>query len=192
MMDMVAGVDEAGRGPLAGPVYAAAVILPASCNLPVADSKSLSAAQREALFPRILEESSGVGIAFATCNEIDELGILSATLLAMRRALENLSITPVKVLVDGVHVPPIALPCESVVRGDQSIRSISAASILAKVSRDRFMLELDHWYPQYGFASHKGYPTLAHRKALELHGPCPEHRRSFSPVNRIVRQLADE
>lgn len=187
--ELVAGVDEAGRGPLAGPVYAAAVILPASCNLPLADSKLLSAARRESLFPKIFKESISAAIAYATCSEIDRLGILPATMLAMRRALESLSISPTRALIDGCQVPAVAVPCESVVRGDRSIRSISAASILAKVARDRFMIELDRKYPNYGFARHKGYPTRDHRQALELYGPCPEHRRSFSPVSNMVGSL---
>lgn len=177
----ICGVDEAGRGPLAGPVYAAAVIL--SPERPIAglnDSKKLSEKKREALFDEILEKAEAYAIASASVEEIEQYNILGATYLAMTRAVEGLSQKPELVLVDGNRVPPaLQIPAKTVVKGDAQSESIAAASILAKVSRDRVLLELDTRYPQYGFAGHKGYGTAAHTAALREYGPCPEHRPSF-------------
>ena len=178
----VAGVDEAGRGPLAGPVYAAAVVLPVSHAIAVADSKRLSAPRRERLAVEIRSRAASWAVASATAGEIDALGIHHASLLAMARALEALDSVPDLALIDGRFTPRCGISCRAVVRGDASEAPISAASILAKVARDACMLALDARYPQYGFARHKGYPTAAHRAALTRHGPCPEHRRSFAPV----------
>lgn len=182
----VAGVDEAGRGPLAGPVYAAAVVLPPAHGLEVADSKRLSASRREMLDAAIKETAIGWGVACVAAMEIDALGIHKASLLAMARALAALPLRPERVLIDGRFVPDCDLDCQAVIGGDALEPCISAASILAKVARDAVLCELDSRYPEYGFARHKGYPTAAHRAALERHGPCPEHRRSFAPVrNRL-------
>lgn len=178
----VAGVDEAGRGPLAGPVYAAAVILPDSHDLEVADSKRLSATRRERLAAEIRRCAVAWAVARAEAAEIDEIGIHHASLLAMRRALAGLSPRPARAIIDGRFVPECDVPCRAIVGGDGSEAAISAASILAKVDRDACLLQIDRLYPEYGFARHKGYPTAAHRAALLLHGPCPEHRRSFAPV----------
>lgn len=185
-MDGVAGVDEAGRGPLAGPVVAGAVVLPADHGLELADSKRLSARRREALAPEIRRLAICWGIATATTFEIEVLGIHKATLLAMGRALEALSPQPASALVDGRFVPAIELTCRAVVHGDAMVPVISAASILAKVARDALMLELDRRYPEYGFARHKGYATAQHLSALTTYGPCPEHRRTFAPVMRTL------
>ncbi|MBO5797970.1 MAG: ribonuclease HII [Clostridia bacterium] len=175
------GVDEAGRGPLAGPVYAAAVILdPAVIIDGVNDSKKLSEKRREALFDEICEKAVAFGIASASVEEIESLNILQATFLAMRRAVEQLGVTPDMVLVDGNQVPKgITGPVETVVKGDARSASIAAASILAKVSRDRYMKGLDATYPEYQFAKHKGYGTAVHCAALQEYGPSPEHRLSF-------------
>lgn len=175
------GVDEAGRGPLAGPVYAAAVILDPDVVIEgVNDSKKLSEKRREALFDEICEKAVAYGIASASVEEIERLNILQATFLAMSRAVAALSITPDFVLVDGNQVPHgIERPVETVVKGDARSASIAAASILAKVSRDRYMLALDAQYPQYAFAKHKGYGTKVHCEALQAFGPSPEHRLSF-------------
>lgn len=176
----VCGVDEAGRGPLAGPVFAAAVVLKSGQEIPgINDSKKLTEAKREALFPVICEKARAFFIAFATHEEIDRLNILQATFLAMRRAVEGLSVTPSIVLVDGNRDPGLGLPTQCIVKGDSQAAAIAAASILAKVSRDRYMLELDRQYPQYGFSKHKGYPTKAHYQALEEHGVSPVHRLTF-------------
>lgn len=183
----VAGVDEAGRGPLAGPVFAAAVVLPDGHGLEVADSKRLSAARRERLALGIKETAVGWAVAHVEAAEIDELGIHEASLLAMSRALSALPLRPDLALVDGRFVPECDIDCRAVVGGDASEAPISAASILAKVARDAVLVELDRRYPQYGFARHKGYPTAAHRTALERHGPCPEHRRSYAPVRACLR-----
>ncbi|MBT8445815.1 MAG: ribonuclease HII [Gammaproteobacteria bacterium] len=179
-----AGVDEAGRGPLAGRVYAAAVILGTDPALAAAvgDSKKLSPARRETLDLEIRRGATAFGIAWCSAAEIDELNILHATMLAMRRAVEALSRRPERVLVDGNRCPELPVSSEAVVGGDASVPAIGAASILAKVARDRYMCELDQRYPGYGFARHKGYPTRQHLEALEQLGPCPEHRRSFRPV----------
>ena len=179
----VAGVDEAGRGPLAGPVMAAAVILdPRRPIAGLADSKTLSPRRREALAERIRAEALAWAVADATVQEIDDLNILRATLLAMQRAVRALAPAPHQVLVDGDRCPAFACPARAVIKGDQKIPAISAASILAKVERDCLMLALDAHYPGYGFAEHKGYPTAAHIEALRRLGVTPVHRRSFAPV----------
>lgn len=176
----VCGIDEAGRGPLAGPVCAAAVILPPDLEIEgLNDSKKLTAKKREALYESITAQAVAYGIAFASETEIDEINILQATFLAMRRAVEQLAAVPALALVDGNREPPLPVPVRTIVRGDSLSASIAAASILAKVTRDRFMLEQDARYPQYGFAVHKGYGTKAHYAALTQYGACPIHRRSF-------------
>jgi len=184
---LIAGVDEAGRGPLAGPVVAAAVIL--DDLRPIAglnDSKKLSAARREKLFDEIRAKALCCSIAQASVEEIDEINILQATLLAMRRAVEGLRLKPAKVLVDGNRLPVLDVLAEAIVKGDATVPAISAASILAKVTRDRWCAELDAQYPQYGFAAHKGYGTAEHLAALQTHGACPEHRKTFAPVTRVL------
>lgn len=184
---IVAGVDEAGRGPLAGPVVAAAVVLSASYPIDgLADSKTLSALRREALAVQIRAHASAWALGMASVEEIDRLNILQATLLAMQRAVQGLAMTPELVLVDGNRAPRLACPVRTVVRGDALVKSISAASILAKVARDAILQDLDGEYPGYGFAVHKGYPTAAHQRALETLGPSPVHRRSFGPVRRLL------
>jgi len=180
---MIAGVDEAGRGPLAGPVVAAVVIL--DPQRPIAglrDSKKLSPAKREQLAEQIQERALAYAVGRAAVEEIDRLNILRASLLAMERALQSLHIQPGRVLVDGVHAPASAWPVETIIKGDDKVPEIAAASILAKVTRDREMLELDREYPQYGFARHKGYPTRVHIEALREFGVSPVHRKSFRPV----------
>ncbi len=179
---IICGVDEAGRGPLAGPVYAAAVVLGGVRMRGLADSKLLSPQIRERLRARIEGRAAAWAVASASVEEIDTLNILQATLLAMRRAVEQLALAPAEVLIDGTHCPPLACPARAVVRGDALVAEISAASILAKTARDRHMVELDRLYPQYGFAQHKGYSTPEHMAALRRHGPTPVHRRSFAPV----------
>ena len=184
---LVAGVDEAGRGPLAGPVVAAAVILDE--RHPVAglkDSKQLSAARREELFDEIRARALCCCIAQASVEEIDSLNILGATLLAMRRAVLGLRLRPLKVLVDGNRLPVLDIEAEAIVKGDTKVAAISAASILAKVHRDRLCQSLDAEFPHYGFAGHKGYPTAAHLSALREHGACAQHRRSFAPVAAVL------
>ena len=177
---LICGVDEAGRGPLAGPVCAAAVILPEGTEIPgLNDSKKLTEKKREALFPVIRSTALHWGIAFADHKEIDELNILQATFLAMKRAVEMLGIEPELGLIDGNRCPEVGFPVKAVVGGDAKCACIAAASVLAKVSRDRFMLEMDGKYPGYGFAQHKGYPTAAHYAALRELGPCPIHRLTF-------------
>ena len=184
---LVAGVDEAGRGPLAGPVIAAAVILdPARPIAGLADSKTLNAARREQLAGEIYAKALAWAIGRAEVQEIDCINILRASLLAMQRCICDLKISPGHVLVDGTHCPDIDFPVEAIIRGDGKVPCISAASILAKVTRDREMLELDRQYPGYGFAEHKGYPTRAHREALLRLGACAIHRRSFAPVKNII------
>lgn len=185
---LIAGVDEVGRGPLIGNVVTAAVILdPANPIDGLTDSKKLSEKKREQLFPLIQERALAWAIAWATPAEIDELNILHATMLAMQRAVNQLSVTPEFALIDGNRCPP-GLPCpsEAIVKGDLKEPSISAASILAKVYRDREMQALDLLYPDYGFAKHKGYPTALHMEKLRLLGPLPEHRRSFRPVAELL------
>lgn len=184
---VICGVDEAGRGPLAGPVFAAAVILSDTCSLEgLADSKRLSAKQRTRLFPQIQVQSVSWAIAQASVEEIDRLNILQASLLAMRRAVEQLAIFPREILVDGNRAPSVPIPVRTIVRGDATVPAISAASILAKVARDRCMDELHEQFPQYGFDRHKGYGTAAHMEALERWGASAVHRQSFAPVRRVV------
>ena len=184
---LVCGVDEAGRGPLAGPVFAAAVVLDSARPIAgLADSKILSEKRRRALAVSIRTRSLAWAVASATVEEIDRLNILRATLLAMRRAVERLSLTPTQVLVDGLHCPDIGLPVRAIIGGDASVAVISAASILAKTGRDAEMLRLHDRFPQYGFDRHKGYPTPEHLDALGRHGVCEIHRRSFAPVRRIL------
>jgi ribonuclease HII len=183
-----AGVDEAGRGPLAGPVVAAAVILDDLQPIKgLADSKVLTALRREKLYDEIRAKALCCSIAMATVEEIDSLNILQATMLAMRRAVEGLRLKPVKVLVDGNRLPTLSILAEAIVKGDARIPAISAASILAKVHRDRWCEQFHLEYPQYGFAGHKGYGTAEHLAALREHGACPQHRRSFSPVAEVLR-----
>jgi len=185
---LMAGVDEAGRGPLAGPVVAAAVILDDRHAIQgLADSKKLSARRREALFDEIRAKALCCSIAQASVEEIDELNILQATLLAMRRAVLGLRLPPKLVLVDGNRLPVLEMRAEAIVKGDNKVPAISAASILAKVSRDRWCLEYHQQFPQYGFDQHKGYGTADHLAALRLHGPCPQHRRTFRPVTDLLR-----
>ncbi len=184
---LICGVDEAGRGPLAGPVSAAAVILdPLRPIAGLADSKKLSEKKRDALAPLIRERSIAWAVAYASVEEIDELNILQATLLAMRRAVLALQVQPQQVLVDGLFCPQTGIPSQAIVQGDSKVAAISAASILAKTARDELMLELHQRYPQYGFAGHKGYPTAAHLAALREHGVSEIHRRSFKPVRNIL------
>ena len=184
---LVAGVDEAGRGPLAGPVVAAAVILDDEQPIAgLADSKALTERRREALFDAIRAKALACCIAEASVEEIDRLNILQATLLAMRRAVEGLRLRPGLVLVDGNRLPTLPMPAEAIVKGDAKVPAISAASILAKVHRDRLCLQLHARFPSYGFDVHKGYPTPAHLAALVRHGASPEHRRSFAPVRAAL------
>jgi ribonuclease HII len=180
---LVAGVDEAGRGPLAGPVVAAAVILNDLQPIAgLADSKKLTAARRERLYDEIRAKALCCSIAEASVQEIDELNILQATLLAMRRAVMGLRLKPVMVLVDGNRLPLLDVPAEAIVKGDALVASISAASILAKVHRDRWCARIHEELPQYGFGAHKGYGTAQHMAALRAHGACIHHRRTFAPV----------
>ena len=185
---LMAGVDEAGRGPLAGPVVAAAVILDDLNPIKgLADSKKLTALRRERLYDEIRAKALCCSIALATAEEIDSLNILQATMLAMRRAVEGLRLKPHKVLVDGNQLPRLVMLAEAIVKGDALVPCISAASILAKVYRDRWCAEFHLEYPQYGFAGHKGYGTAEHLAALRTHGACPQHRRSFAPVAEVLR-----
>jgi ribonuclease HII len=184
---LIAGVDEAGRGPLAGPVYAAAVILdPARPIAGLADSKKLSPARRERLALQIREQALAWAIASSSVEEIDQLNILQASLLAMQRAVIALQTVPDEILVDGLHVPQVRMPARAVVKGDASVPAIAAASILAKTARDAELLRLDVLYPQYGLAQHKGYPTAAHLAALRAHGVNELYRRSYAPVRRLL------
>jgi len=186
---LVAGVDEAGRGPLAGPVVAAAVILDDLQPIKgLADSKILSARRREQLFDEIRAKALCCCIAQASVEEIERLNILQATLLAMRRAVEGLRLKPALVLVDGNRLPVLTMRAEAIVKGDALVAAISAASILAKVHRDRWCAEVDVQYPQYGFARHKGYGTVQHLAALTKHGACPQHRKTFGPVAEVLRE----
>jgi ribonuclease HII len=184
---LVAGVDEAGRGPLAGPVVAAAVILDQRHPIAgLADSKKLSSKQREKLFDQICAHALCCSIAQASVEEIDRLNILQATLLAMQRAVAGLRLRPNKVLVDGNRLPVLDVSAQAIVKGDALIPSISAASILAKVHRDRWCAQLHQQYPLYGFDAHKGYGTAQHLEALRVHGACAEHRRTFAPVKAVL------
>lgn len=177
---LVCGVDEAGRGPLAGPVCAAAVILPKGLVIPgLNDSKKLSDKRRRELFPIIQQEAVSFGIAFASQEEIDEINILQATFLAMRRAIDQLNPRPEFALIDGNRETDFGVPCKTIIKGDSLSANIAAASVLAKVTRDNWMIEAAEKYPGYGFEIHKGYGTKAHYEALEKLGPCAIHRRSF-------------
>jgi ribonuclease HII len=189
MMDRIhiCGVDEAGRGPLAGAVYAAAVILdPAKPIEGIADSKTLSEKKRDILAEAIKTHALAWCIAYATVEEIDRINILRASLLAMKRAVEGLPFAPHQVLVDGLHCPEISYPATAIVKGDSSVLAIAAASILAKTARDAEMRRLDLEHPQYAFARHKGYPTPEHLSLLDQHGVSPVHRRSYEPVRRLL------
>lgn len=179
-LHVICGVDEAGRGPLAGPVCAAAVILPEHLQIPgLNDSKKLTDKKRRELFPVIQQQAIAYGIGLASEAEIDEINILQATFLAMRRALEQLTVRPEIALIDGNRETDFGLPVKTVVKGDSLSANIAAASVLAKVTRDNIMVELAQQYPEYGFEIHKGYGTKAHYEALRTYGPCPIHRRSF-------------
>ncbi|HDZ08506.1 ribonuclease HII [Pseudohongiella sp.] len=189
----IAGVDEAGRGPLAGEVYAAAVILPESYHLPgLNDSKKLSARRREQLFELICEQAVSYTIVGLAASEIDRINIFQATLQAMKKAVTTLATQPDFVYVDGTHCPSWSYASEALVKGDSRLDCIAAASVLAKVTRDRVMTDLDQQYPGYGFAQHKGYPTKMHMAALQQLGPCPEHRRSYAPVARCIAALSEK
>ncbi len=179
----IAGIDEAGRGPLAGPVVSAAVILPPgfACQ-GVTDSKKLSEKRRETLFPLIMAQALAVGIGVADHREIDRINILAASLLSMKRAVQNLAVGPDFLLVDGKFTIDMDLPQQAIVKGDSRSISIAAASIIAKVTRDRYMAKLHQTYPLYNFIQHKGYPTKAHKQAIIEHGPCPFHRTTFNGV----------
>ena len=184
---LVAGVDEAGRGPLAGPVVAAAVMLDELKPIEgLADSKTLTPRRREKLFDEIRARALCVCIAQASVEEIDSLNILQATLLAMRRAVDGLRLVPHRVLIDGNQLPALKMPAEAIVRGDAQVAAIAAASILAKVWRDRYCVELHARWPHYGFDDHKGYATALHLAALQRHGACPAHRRGYSPVRAVL------
>ena len=186
-MQYICGVDEAGRGPWAGEVVAAAVIL--NQEQPIAglkDSKQLTESKREVLYGQIIEKALSYSIASASVAEIDSLNILQATLLAMQRAVEGLDILPAIALVDGNKIPKLSIPAKAIIKGDSKVQEISAASILAKVARDRMMLEMDKLYPQYGFAKHKGYGTEIHHAALKQYGVLDIHRKSFAPVKKLL------
>jgi ribonuclease HII len=186
---LIAGVDEAGRGPLAGPVVAAAVILDDLHPIKgLADSKVLSALRRERLSEEIRAKALCCAVASASVEEIDAINILQATMLAMRRAVTALRILPHRVVVDGNRVPLLPMPVVAIVKGDALVAAISAASILAKVERDRLCLTLHEAHPAYGFATHKGYPTAEHLAALQAHGACVAHRRTFGPVRRVIER----
>lgn len=183
----ICGVDEAGRGPLAGAVFAAAVILdPNKTIAGLADSKKLSEKKRDFLAGEIKEKALAWAIASCSAEEIDEINILQASLLAMKRAVESLSLQPDELLVDGLHCPKLSIPMRAIVQGDSKEACISAASILAKTARDAELYILDEQYPQYGFAKHKGYPTPLHMKMLALHGVLPIHRKTYAPVRRLL------
>lgn len=190
MRRIVCGVDEAGRGPLAGPVFAAAVILDDPSPVTgLADSKKLTAKRRDVLAVEIKARAIGWAVASATVAEIDTLNILQASLLAMRRAVMALTPQPLEILVDGIHVPKVGMAARAIVQGDASVPAISAASILAKVARDALMLDLHAAYPDFGFDQHKGYGTVLHMAALRRLGPTPEHRRSFAPVRELLKNI---
>ncbi len=189
--EILCGVDEAGRGPLAGPVFAAAVILDPAKPIPgLRDSKKLGEARREELALLIRRDARAWAIAHCTAAEIDELNILNATLLAMRRAIEALPVAPTLALIDGNRCPPCSVRCEAIVKGDDKVAEISAASILAKTARDRVLVDLHAAYPQYAFDRHKGYPTALHLERLRAHGVTPEHRRSYAPVRALLPEGA--
>jgi len=191
-LQLVCGVDEAGRGPLAGPVYAAAVILdPKRSIRGLADSKVLSEKKRTELAVKIKQRALAWSIASSSVEEIDQINILQASLLAMKRAIETLHLLPHQVLVDGLHCPRIAIPTEAIVDGDSKVASISAASILAKTARDEEMCRLHALYPEYDFAKHKGYSTRDHLLRLQTHGVCPIHRRSYAPVRELLSLEAE-
>lgn len=184
---LICGVDEAGRGPLAGAVFAAAVILdPARPIAGLADSKKLSEKKRDALAIEIKEHALAWAIARSSVEEIDEINILQASLLAMKRAVESLGVLPTEVLIDGLHCPSLPMAMRAIVQGDSKEATISAASILAKTARDADLYELDKLYPEYGFAKHKGYPTPLHIQMLEQHGVLSIHRKSYAPVKKIL------
>ena len=186
--DLVAGVDEVGRGTLVGPVVTCAVILdPEKPILGLADSKLLTEKRREQLYDEIMDKALCLCIGSANVQEIDELNILQATMLAMQRAVKGLRLKPKLVLVDGNRLPLLDCAAQAIIKGDQKIQSISAASIVAKVTRDRWCKELDLMYPLYGFGQHKGYGTAQHLAALQLHGPCKEHRTTFAPVRQALQ-----
>ena len=186
-MTLICGVDEAGRGPLAGAVYAAAVILDSARPISgLADSKKLSECRRQVLAEAIKQNALAWAIAFADVEEIDRINILQASLLAMRRAIEGLKVMPQRVMVDGLHCPKVSFPTEAIVKGDSKVAAISAASILAKTARDEEMRRLDRLYPQYAFARHKGYPTAEHVQLLEIYGVSDVHRRSYAPVRKLL------
>ncbi len=190
----ICGVDEAGRGPLVGAVVAGAVVLdPSNPIAGLKDSKKLTPARREFLYEQIMEKAKAWGIGEASPAEIDDINILQATMLAMRRAIEDLAIRlgawPDKALIDGNRCPELSIPSEAIIKGDAKEPAISAASIIAKVTRDRQMQALDKIHPQYGFAQHMGYPTEAHFAALKEFGACDEHRRSFSPVRKVLEGI---
>lgn len=187
-LDIVCGVDEAGRGPLAGPVFAAAVILdPLRPIEGLRDSKKLTEARRDELAPLIREHSLAWAIAECSCEEIDSINILQATMLAMRRAVEALQTVPTLALIDGNRCPQMEVRAHAIVEGDDKVNAISAASILAKTARDAALVRLHDLYPQYGFDQHKGYGTPLHLERLRLHGPSPAHRRSFAPVRNLLQ-----
>ena len=187
---LVCGVDEAGRGPLAGPVYAAAVVLnPKKYIRGLDDSKKISEKERERLAVRIQTDALAFGIASASADEIDRMNVLNATLLAMRRAVEKLLITPDEVWVDGTQIPLVPYVARAIIKGDAQVAAISAASILAKTARDREMVMLAAQFPEYGFEQHKGYATQLHLARIREHGACPAHRRSFAPVRHILGEL---
>lgn len=187
--EVVCGVDEAGRGPLAGPVFAAAVILdPSKPIAGLRDSKKLSASRRDQLAPLIQRDALAWSIAQCSAAEIDELNILQATMLAMRRAIEGLSVVPTLALIDGNRCPVITVRTEAIIKGDDKVVEISAASILAKTARDTLLREMHTRYPQYGFDQHKGYPTALHLARLREYGITPEHRRSFAPVRELLSE----
>ena len=189
----IAGIDEAGRGPLAGPVVAAAVILPTRCRLVgINDSKQLSAKDREQVYTAILAQAVGVGVGSADVAEIDQLNILEATRLAMRRAVEKLAPLPDYVLIDAVVLPGFKVPTRPIIKGDSLSVSIAAASIIAKVTRDRLMARYHEIFPDYGFLSHKGYGTAEHLERLARHGPCSIHRRTFAPVQEVMSSATME
>ncbi len=184
---LLAGADEAGRGPLVGNVVAAAVILDQSQPIEgLADSKKLSAKRRESLAAEIMQKAKAWAVVSVSAVEIDRINILQASLLAMKQAVEQLSVTPDHVFIDGNRCPEMVCPATAIIKGDARVAEISAASILAKVARDEQMQQLHAVFPQYGFDKHKGYPTKAHITALAEHGPCPEHRRSYAPVRKYL------